>query len=70
MGNAQQDLSDSHLTIGDICREPEFRAYTRRQIDYAIREHEIVPIGRAGIIRLFARSQLPRILAALRRREK
>lgn len=55
------------LTIGDIDRSPEFGAYTRRQIEYAIQEARIEPIGRLGIIRAFSRDQLPLIMAALRR---
>ena len=54
------------LTLGDLCREPRLEGYSRRQIDYAIREHGIAPTGRAGIIRLFDHSQVPVILAAVR----
>lgn len=58
------------LTIGDLCREPELEGYSRRQLEYAIREHGVEPVGRAGIIRLFSRSQIPVIKTALRHTTK
>lgn len=57
----------THLTIGDLTREPQLREFSRRQIEYAIREHGIQPIGRAGIIRLFSSNQICLIESALRK---
>lgn len=60
------DLEKEPLTIGDLCRQSTLKDYSRRQIEYAIREHRIEPVGRAGIIRLFSHAQIPVIKAALR----
>lgn len=57
----------THLTIGDLTRDPQLRHFSRRQIEYAIREHGIQPIGRAGIIRLFGVDQICLIVSALRK---
>lgn len=62
-----QAKNSQMLTLGDLCNERDLNGYTRRQIDYAIREFRISAVGRAGIIRLFARDQIPLIKAALRR---
>lgn len=58
---------DQLLTIGDLAHHERFRGYSRRQIDYAIQEHRIDPVGRLGIIRAFSMNQIPVILSALRR---
>ena len=63
----RDDQNRDALTIGGLFRLPEFEPYSRRQIEYAIREHSIAPVGRAGIIRLFSVQQIPVILTALRR---
>lgn len=52
------------LTLGQIARrlgEPTHR------VKYAIERHQIEPIRRAGIIRMFSPDQLAQIEAALRR---
>jgi len=57
----------SLLTLGNIAAHPDFKAYSRRQLEYAIQEARIEPAGRAGIIRVFSEEQLPLILSAVRR---
>jgi hypothetical protein len=52
------------LTMGDLRREtgePEHR------LKYALQTHNISPVARAGIVRLWARHQLPEIKSALTR---
>ncbi len=39
----------------------------RRRLAYACEAYRIEPVQRAGMVRLFARSDVPRILAAARR---
>lgn len=53
------------FTITDIHRQPEFKAYSRRQIMYAIEEDGIEPVQHIGIIRMFSAAQLPAIKAAI-----
>jgi len=55
------------LTISDLVRDPQLRGYTRRQLEYAIQEARIDPVGRLGIIRAFSANQIPLILSAVRR---
>ena len=55
------------MTIGDIFRDPRFEGFTRRQIEYAITERRIQPVGRLGIIRAFSENQIPVILCAVQR---
>ncbi len=59
--------TDQLLTIGDLVRSPQLKEYTRRQLEYAIQEARIEPMGRLGIIRAFSTNQIPLILSALRR---
>ena len=58
---------DHLFTIGDLSRDPRLESCSRRQIEYAIREARIEPVGRLGIIRAFSESQIDLILAALRK---
>ena len=63
VGTAQMTL----FTLGDLCRDPRFEGFSRRQIEYAITEYRIEPVGRVGIIRTFSENQVPLILSAVRR---
>lgn len=59
--------TDQLLTIGDLVRDSQLKGYTRRQLEYAIQEARIEPMGRLGIIRAFGTNQIPLILSAVRR---
>ncbi len=49
------------LTIGDIARDA---GIPRHRLTYAVEKVGIRERGRAGILRLFSRDQIPAILAA------
>ena len=59
--------SEQLFTIGDLSRDPRLEGFGRRQIEYAIGEAGLEPVGRLGIIRAFGESQIAGILAAVRR---
>lgn len=59
--------SEQLYTIGDLGRDPRLEGFGRRQIEYAISEAGIQPLGRLGIIRAFGESQVNAILAAVRK---
>ena len=50
------------LTIGDVAREI---GVARTRVAYAVEKVGLKERGRAGILRLFSRDQLPAIRAAL-----
>ena len=58
---------DRLLTITDVGRDPRLAGFSARQIEYAVREAKIEPVGRLGIIRAFSANQIPLILSAVRR---
>jgi DNA-binding transcriptional MerR regulator len=55
-------VSETLLTIRDLSRELGYRLH---QVKHALDIHDIQPHQRAGIVRLYARDQIPEIRRAL-----
>ena len=55
-----QQIADEARAAGEV-------GLDRRRLAYACEAYRIEPVQRAGMVRLFARSDVPRILAAARR---
>ena len=62
-----QTSSPGLMTTGQLGRREELSPWTEGQIMYTIRVHDIQPVMRAGILRLYSEEQIPLIVTALRR---
>ena len=70
MDKIKAPVGQSLLTLGQLSEEVRKISdgpVSTHQVDYAVREYKIEPVGKVGILRVWTADAIPRVRSALAR---